>query len=424
MEHKNQQSSRGELGRKRHPFFIYLLFWLVLFFVVAVAYRFGEERGKLMYAVTGEKPIPLTESILVNTQPPNEVDFDLFWRAWNLLEEKYVDAEDLDANTMLYGAIQGMLMSTGDPYTTFFDPKANEQFKEDISGSFEGIGAEVGVRDQLLTIIAPLEGSPAQLAGLRAGDKVLKIDGEEAGLMTLEEAVSRMRGERGTIVVLTVFREGEEETLDITITRDFIEVESVEIEYPKENIAHIKILRFGEDTMENFSRIAYELEKKEVEGIIVDVRNNPGGYLDAVIQMSGLLLPKGDTVVIEEDHSGEQHRIKAVGGNGLKNVPTVVLINEGSASASEILAGALRDNRDNVTLVGKQTFGKGSVQEFHPLPQGTAVKITVAKWLTPNGHQINEEGIVPDIEVDRTQEDYDNDTDPQLKRALEVLRGE
>lgn len=424
MEQENQHLKGKESSRRRHPFFMYILFWAVIFFVVAVAFRFGEERGKILYAATGEEPSPLAQSILLNTNPPSDVDFDLFWRVWNTLKEKYVDAEDLDAKQMLYGAIQGMLSSTGDPYTTFFDPEANKQFKEDLAGSFEGIGAEVGVRDQLLTIISPLSGSPAEQAGIHAGDIILKIDGEETNSMTLEDAVSKMRGEKGTEVSLTVYRKDIDETLDIAITRDTIVVESIRTDYPAEGIARIKILQFGNDTAQDFRKAVSDIESRELKGLILDVRNDPGGSLDAVIDMAGLMLDRGSVVVMEEDHDGNREKIYASGGNGLKDIPTVVLINEGSASASEILAGALKDNRENVTLVGKTTFGKGSVQELLPLPQGTSVKVTVAKWLTPAGYQINKEGIAPDVEVDRTTEDYDNDRDPQLDKALEILKSE
>jgi len=401
----------------------YLVFWMIIFVAFFGAYQMGFDRGKYLVGQEAGGFIPMGESVVINKEPDGEyVDFALFWDVWELVQKKYVDNKDLDANEMLYGAIQGMLFATGDPYTSFLDPENNKAFHEDIAGSFEGIGAKVGMRQNLLTIVAPLDGSPAQKAGLRAGDKVLKIDGEDTIDMSLEKAVTRMRGPKDTQVELTIFRNnGDEETLDITITRGVIEVTSVELK-EKEGFAHLKIRQFGEDTEEEFNAVVDTIVKESFDGIILDLRNNPGGYLEASIEMASRLLPEGNIVVIEEDHGGNQKKVTARGEDRLSSIEIVVLINEGSASASEILAGALRDNRENVTIIGMKSFGKGSVQEFIPLPRATAVKITVSKWLTPSGTQINQEGISPDIEVDRTTEDYDNDRDPQLDKAVEVLK--
>jgi carboxyl-terminal processing protease len=322
---------------------------------------------------------------------------------------------------MLYGAIQGMLSSTGDPYTSFFDPSQTKEFSEDLSGSFEGIGAEMGIKQNVLTVIAPLSGSPSEKAGVRSGDKVLKIDGAETLNMTLEEAVSKIRGKKNTTVTLTIVRNGDEGMKDIQIVRDMIEVKSVKTDTFVSNIAYIQVSRFGEDTAIAFEKAVRSASAGSAKGIILDLRNNPGGYLDVAVQMAGRMLPKGETVLIEEDHNGKQKKDYASGIDLASHIPTVILINEGSASASEIVAGALRDNRDNVTLIGKKSFGKGSVQEFIPLPQKSAVKITVAKWLTPKGRQINNEGIIPDIDVDLSRDDYENDRDPQLDKAKEFL---
>jgi carboxyl-terminal processing protease len=278
------------------------------------------------------------------------------------------------------------------------------------------------MRQNIVTIIAPLDGSPAQKAGLMAGDKVLKVDGEDTIEMTLDQAVSKMRGQKNTEVTLTVFRNnGDEETLDITITRGVIDIASVEL-LDKDGFAHLKIRQFGEETEKEFKKAVSDITRAQYKGIIIDLRNNPGGFLGASIEMADYLLPMGKVVVIEEDHDGNQKKTYTRGNDKLSSIYTVILINEGSASASEILAGALRDNRDNVTVVGKKSFGKGSVQELISLPRATAVKITVAKWLTPNGVQINQEGIEPDIEVERTSEDYENDREPQLDRAIEILK--
>jgi carboxyl-terminal processing protease len=240
--------------------------------------------------------------------------------------------------------------------------------------------------------------------------------------MILEDAVDQIRGTKGTEVTLTIFRTGEENTEDIKVQRDVINVKSVNLEFKEDNIAYIKISRFGDDTDSGFSSIASKVASQNPKGIIIDLRNDPGGYLDKAVDVASKMIPKSKTVVIEENSSGNQNKLNTYGGDILSNFKTIVLINEGSASAAEILAGALREDRDNVTLEGKTSFGKGSVQEFMKLPQGTAAKITVAKWLTPNGNQINNVGIKPDVEVDLTNDDYQNNRDPQLDKALELLK--
>jgi carboxyl-terminal processing protease len=372
----------------------------------------------------------LTETILSSygadlpgKEGRGDVDFDMFWKAWDLLEDKYVDKGQLDPNQMLYGAINGMLGAAGDPYTTFFDPKENKEFQEDISGSFEGIGAEIGIKGGTLTVVAPLDGTPAQQAGLRPGDKILKIDSESTVDMDVEKAVSLIRGQKGTEVSLTVFRNGgANEAQEIKVRRDTIVVKSVKLEFREDGIAYVKVSRFGEDTESLFGGAMKEVAARKSRGIVLDLRNNPGGFLDSAVSMASRMLPSGKVVVMEEDNEGKRRELKSKGGDLVSGIETVVLINEGSASASEILSGALKDNRSNVTLVGKKSFGKGSVQELIPLTRETSVKITVAKWLTPSGKQINNQGIAPDIDVALTGEDYEHDRDPQLDRSVEVLR--
>ena len=350
------------------------------------------------------------------------VDFSLFWKVWDTLKEKYVDSNQLDSKKLFYGSIKGMMQATGDPYTAFLDPEENKEFNEDITGRFEGIGAELGIKNKILTVIAPLEDSPAEKSGLRAGDKIIKINGETAAEISIDEAVDKIRGPKGTKVKLTVFRNGDAEAREIEITREIINVKSVKFELKEDNIAYFKIIKFGEETDKEFSLAVKRALSRGAKKVILDMRNNPGGYLDAAVNMAGKMIPKGNIVVIEENSRGKRKEIYAKGGDVLSRMETVVLINMGSASASEILAGALRENRDNVTVVGETSYGKGSVQEFINLPQGTAVKITVSKWLTPKGEQINEKGIKPDIEVKMSYEDFENDRDPQLEKALEVLK--
>lgn len=424
-QHDQQEKSNSNC---EHKFFnkIFIRHYLQLIILVvfcALFFWIGLEKGRESQK-ENESSIQLQSAVFTNKDKnaDNSIDFSLFWNVWELLKDKYVDADKLDAKVLYYGAIKGMLRATGDPYTTFFTAEENKEFNEDITGNFEGIGAELGVKNGILTIIAPLQGSPAEKAGLRSGDKIIKIDGKTAGDMSVEGAVDSIRGSKGTSVTLTIFREGNQDTQDISIVRDIIKVKSVTLEWKDDNIAIIEITRFGDDTEKLFSEAVAKIKTAKTKGLIIDLRNDPGGYLDAAVDIASKLLPKDKVVVIEESGDKSQKKMYTRGGDVASGIETVVLINEGSASASEILAGALKDNRDNVTLIGKKSFGKGSVQEFIELSQGTAAKITVARWLTPNGVQINEQGIKPDQEIDLTNDDYDNNRDPQMDAALRTLK--
>lgn len=390
--------------------------------VIGIAFLAGYQKGSRGTVFMTEKPISPQEASIVNASNPDAtVDFSLFWRVWNLLKEKYVDRTNLDAKALLYGAIDGMLAASGDPYTTFFDPQENKAFEEDIRGSFEGIGAEMAIRDGVLTIVSPLDDSPAERAGLLPNDRVLEINGENTVNVDIEEAVSKIRGPRGTTVTLSIFRDGDEEAREITVERDVIVVKSVKLER-RDDIAVLRISRFGEDTAEDIDRAAREIVASRATGLVLDLRNNPGGYLDSAVDIAHHFVESGTVIVLEENFKGERRSLRSSGQSDLRNIPLVVLINEGSASASEILAGALREERSGVVLVGKKSFGKGSVQELVPVGQNMSVKITVARWLTPRGAQINEVGITPDVEVELTREDAEADRDPQLDRAVELLR--
>lgn len=395
------------------------------FFAIAlyIAYRFGVDQGRnTLSTFSAGSPASLSaSSFLGKNDQAKPVDFDLFWKVWDILKEKYVDRSTLDAQQLFYGAIDGMLAATGDPYTTFFDPKEQKEFAEDLSGKFGGIGAEMGIRDEVLTVVAPLDGTPAERAGLLANDKILKINGEDSSGFSLEESVSKIRGDKGTEVKLLIYRNGEEAPREVPIVRDIINVKSVKLTFREDGIPVLKVSLFGDDTDTEFAKAVADIISKNPKGLVVDLRNNPGGLLDKAVVMASAMLPAGSTVVIEEDGKGEQKRERARGGDKLSQIPTMILINEGSASASEILAGALKDNRANVTLVGKKSFGKGSVQVVIPTSKDTSVKITVARWLTPKGNQINEQGIMPDVDVDISADDIKNGRDPQLDRAIEDL---
>lgn len=384
----------------------------------------GYQKGRYGATMT-ETSIAPQEAVFLNTEgaKDREIDFTLFWRVWDLLKEKYLDREHLDAKALFYGAIDGMLSATGDPYTTFFSPKENQEFKEDLAGSFDGIGAEMGIKNEILTVIAPLDDSPAQKAGIMAGDRVLKIDGAPTNAFSLEEAVDRIRGPKGTEVTLSIFRSGEEEIREIAIKRDTIVVKSVKLEM-RDSVAVLRLSRFGDDTSQEFDVAVRQILAKSPQGIVLDLRNNPGGFLGTAVDLAGHFLASGSVAVIEEHADKSRKELKTSGVPKLGQMPVVVLINEGSASASEILAGALRDNRDDVRLIGKKSFGKGSVQELIPVSRDTSVKITVAHWLTPKGEAINNVGITPDVEVnfERDENDPESKKDTQLDKALEELK--
>ena len=351
-----------------------------------------------------------------------DIDFELFWETWDKLKERFVDKDKLSDKKMFYGALKGMVDSLDDPYTVFMNPKKSKEFEDDLAGIFEGIGAEIGIKNDILTIIAPLPDMPAIKAGIKSGDMVLSIDGETTMDMSVDDAVKLIRGPKGTEVVLTIIRKDEYETHDIGITRSTIQVNSVSTEMREDNILIVRISNFNEDTLKLFNEAVTEALRGDARGLIIDLRNNPGGYLDTAIEISSEWVEEG-IVVVEQYNEDRKIDHLARGRARLKTIPTIVLINQGSASASEILSGALKDY-GLATLVGMQTFGKGSVQTLDKLSDGSSLKITVAKWLTPNGVSINDDGIAPDYEVDLTLEDYNNNVDPQLDKAVSILNGE
>ena len=400
---------------------------LLIFFVVIVFAAFGAG----FYFAKSQVPVAAPEGI-INEElgKPGNLDFSLFWEAWAKLEEKYVDHSKIDYKKMLYGAIIGMADSLKDDYTVFFPPEDSKIFKEDVNGEFSGVGMEIGVKNSTLTVIAPIEGTPAEKAGLRAGDKIVKVNGQDSGDMAVEEAVKLIRGQRGTEVSLTIFRDGWDNVKDFKIIRDVIEVPSIKLEIlaspgeaggKADGIAHIKLYQFSEVARSSFNKAGLEILNGPAKKIILDLRNNPGGYLEVAQDIAGWFLEKGELVAIEDFGGKEENQeYRAKGPSNFSSYKMVVLINKGSASASEILAGALRDNR-NVPLIGEKSFGKGSVQQLEELREGS-LKITIARWLTPKGIMINGQGLTPDIEVKMTEEDYKKKKDPQLDKAIEVLK--
>ncbi len=345
---------------------------------------------------------------------PNDVDFSLFWDSWNLVKDKYV--KPVDDKERLYGAVAGQVASLGDPYSAFLKPADNDRFTEELSGNFEGIGAELVQKDGMVTVVAPLEGSPAAAAGLQPDDVIVKIDGKDAPA-SLEEAVKMIRGKKGTQVKLTVARNNNLQ--DISITRDVIQDKSVTYT-KKDTVGIIKVSQFSGNTTQLLDESLEKAKKDGVKSIVLDMRNNPGGLLNVSVELVSRFIEPG-VVVYERGKDGQDVAENTVNVKERTTLPMVVLVNKGSASASEITAGALQD-AGRAKIVGEVTFGKGSVQSIEPLKDGSSVKITIAEWLTPKKREINKVGIKPDVEVGLSEDDAKNKRDPQLDKALELLK--
>lgn len=355
------------------------------------------------------------------------VDFSIFWEVWSLLERDYVDPNKLDAVTMVDGATAGLAASLGDPYTVYLPKDDNERSAQDLAGAFYGVGIELGYIDGVLAAIAPLPGTPSDIAGIQAGDLIIRVADPLKGIdedtrgWTLEKAVDVIRGPRGTAVTLTIVREGLSEPKEISITRDEIVIKSATVEFVEhagKRVAHIKLSRFGEKTEGEWNTIVSQIlaEKGSITGIVLDMRNNPGGFFDGAIMVASDFIADG-VVVAQKDRLTTTEYTVLKGKNRLAGIPVEVLVNKGSASASEIVAGALRD-RVGAKLVGQKTFGKGTVQDRRELSNGAGIHITIASWLLPSGDSINHEGIPVDVEVEFNP---DTEEDDQLLKAIEEL---
>lgn len=356
--------------------------------------------------------------------PPHllqDVNFNLFWEVWNVVQKKYLTQPIPDAQ-LFYGAVSGIVASLQDPYSVFFDPDLTARFISELSGTFDGIGAEIGIKKDQLVIIASLPDTPAEQAGLFPGDAILKIDGAPTLEMPLDVAVSKIRGARGSTVNLMIMRNGWDEPKAFPIVRQTITVKSVSAKELEGNVGYIKLVYFNETTSELFNKAVEDIIAKNNKGIILDMRNNPGGLLEVGIRVASEWVSTPETVVIQETQGGQRTPFPAQATARLKGIPTIALVNGGSASAAEIVAGALQDYK-LARLVGEKTFGKGSVQTFEQLPGGSSIKLTIAHWLTPLGRQIDTVGISPDIEVKMTRGDYESEKDPQLEKARELLSG-
>lgn len=351
----------------------------------------------------------------------DELDPELFNEAWEVLHTNYFKRSQIAEKDLFYGAIAGMISAVNDPYTIFLDPKVTEDFTQELNGSFFGIGAEIGRKNGSLVIIAPLPETPAAKAGLRAGDRILAIDEKDVSNLSVDGAVSLIRGEKGKEVVLTILSKDDTTPKEVKVVRDKIAIPSVTYKL-EDGLAFVTLSSFNSDTDSRFAKVAQDIVRDNPKGIILDLRNNPGGYLDVAVDIAGHWLQNNE-VVVREVFSNQQDSkdYNASKATDLSKYKLIILVNSGSASASEILAGALQDH-DKGEVLGETTFGKGSVQQLFNLSDGSAVKITVANWLTPKGRVIDEKGIEPDQVVEYTTEDYNNERDPQMDKAKELLK--
>jgi len=401
-----------------------------------IGYRLGEKRVHI--AVTGN-------SVTIEREPPPTagVDFSLFWDVWDYLFRYHIDRDSFSPKDMVYGAIQGMVSATHDPYSSFFTPKENEDFKEDLGGEFDGIGAQLGIRDNRVIVVAPLSDTPAEKAGLLPGDLILKVDNEDTTGWTVQEAVTKIRGPRGSKVVLQILHPTGQKPVDVSIVRGTITVPSVEMWMKRSieiteisglpefqtlsllpgRVAYLKLSRFGDNSNDEWNSavrdiLAAERVNGTLKGLILDLRNNPGGYLDGSVFIASEFLPDGIVVSqMNSDGTKEEYPVNRKGN--LLSIKLIVLINQGSASASEIVAGALRDHT-RATLVGTTSFGKGSVQTPYELSGGTSLHVTTGKWLLPSGTSISGKGVTPDITVDESDAPQAS-TDAQLAKAVSLL---
>lgn len=396
------------------------ILFLLLVIVIGGAFYAGTRIDKYSNPAP-DVPKATSSQTTVNEGFSDDVDFSLFWDTVRVIKSKYYDAENIKDEKLLYGAIKGLFSPLDDPYSTFFEPSDAKKFHEDLNGSFGGIGAEIGIREGQLLIIAPLKGNPAEEVGLKAGDKILKVDDEITNNLNVEESVKIIRGEPGTIVTLLILRDGWKEAKEFKITRRIIQIPTLDWEMKPDGIAYFHLYNFNANAPTLLYEKALLTFLNDAKGIVFDLRNNPGGYLEISTNIAGWFVKRGDIIVKERFGSGKEKKLVSNGNAAFINLPIVLLVNGGSASASEIFAGALRDNR-GIKFIGEKTFGKGTVQEVEMLKNGSMVKVSIAEWLTPSGHTINKKGLEPDFEVKMTDEDLEKDRDPQLEKAIEVLK--
>ncbi len=373
-----------------------------------------------------EKGFSQTKNIVIggvkNMESPDNLkaDFSVFWQAWDKLKTEHINGSKISPQDFVYGAIKGLAGSLRDDYTTFFTPDEAKKFNQDVKGSFGGIGAEIGKDKDQLIVVSPLKNTPAEKAGLRPKDKILKINSESTNNLSVDEAVAKIRGEIGTKVTLNVFRDGFLKPKDFELLREEIQVPTLDWTMKDGDILYVQLYSFNNNVDQVFYDAMVAASAKNPKGIVLDLRSNPGGYFDVAIDLAGWFLKRGDVVVKQENADGSKQTFLARGNEALTDIPTVILVNEGSASASEILAGALHVDR-GIKLVGEKSFGKGTVQELDELKDGSLLKVTIAHWLLPNGVLIDKNGLNPDYTVDISEDDIKNKRDPQLDKAIEIV---
>jgi len=369
------------------------------------------------------EPVPVAQNNaplkLFRKTDPKSVDLDIFWETWHLMEANFLKTEQIDTKSQIYGATKGLVDSLEDPYSAFMSPDDTAKFEESMSGEFEGIGAEIALRDDNIVIVTPLKGSPAEIAGLKSGDVIFTVDEVSVHGWSIEEAVTAIRGPKGEAVVLAIIREGERKPIDITIVRDNIVYETLEWEI-KDDIAVISLYQFGDKIENEFQAAMEAILLESPEGIVVDLRNNGGGLLDAAINIIGEFVSDEIVVKTRGRKFGDSGDLRSPKNGALQELPLIVLVNQGSASASEIFAGTIQDYNRGLIL-GAKTFGKGSVQNLIPLSDGSSLKITVAEWLTPKGRSIHEVGITPDELIEVDTDDIETGFDAILERALDLV---
>jgi carboxyl-terminal processing protease len=355
---------------------------------------------------------------------PDSLDLEPFWKSLDVLNSRFIATTASSSvpsdKDKIWGAIAGLTASYGDPYTVFFPPKETSDFEEEVRGNFEGVGMEIAIKDKILTVVAPLKGTPAERAGIKPGDQILKIDKIFTGGMTVEEAIKHIRGPRGSIVTIVVKRNGGVE--DIKIERDVINIPTIETKLRDDGVFVISLYNFSSNSASIFRDALREFIESGSDKLVLDLRNNPGGYLESAVDMASFFLPIGKTVVIEDSGTKAKQQFERSKGYNVfnQNLKMVILINEGSASAAEILAGALNEH-GVARLVGQKSFGKGSVQELVSITPDTALKVTIARWLTPRGRSISENGLIPDVKVEVTKKDIEKKIDPQMEKAVAIL---
>ena len=413
-ENEKSQPIQGSVKSSSLLSFIIQFGFVAIIFLV-IGYSLGQKRIEISSS-------SITPKIQVENKLSSKdqtVDFSLFWQVYESLPKSYVDKSAIDGQKMMYGAISGMVRSLGDPYTAFLDPNQNDAMKSDLAGSYEGVGIQIGFnKEKRLTVISPLDGTPAEAAGIVAKDLILKIGDKDTFDMTLPEAVELIRGQAGTKVKLSLRHEGSDEPYEVEVERAKITVKSVVLSYKDvegKKIGVVKVTRFGETTNDEWDEAVNRIQLDGAQGVVVDMRNNPGGLLYSAVHLSSEFVT--GTVVKQQFSDGSVTDLKTDRDGELKKIPLAVLINGGSASASEIFAGAIKDNKRG-KVIGEKSFGKGTVQDAIDLPGGSGLHVTIAKWLTPKGNSIHEVGISPDIEVELTPEDREQQKDPQLERAL------